>query len=204
MIAMIDSIKSLKWVDLFFYILVDSRSLANIIVQEKKLSLYTGFIIIALVSIIEIITFSLFGHETQFFFYKISYGCIFLFLILSLGVIIYSSLIDLFLQFRGLSGNVNQILNLINCSLFIYLFLLPFTYIFKVLNFAPVFFYILFFGILIVWQSLIVIQGISEFHRISFAESMLAFLFPFLLCGVVFFFSFILILIISIGFFSSI
>ena len=94
-------------------------------------------------------------------------------------ITVFGSLMDLFCQFRGHPGNIKQIINLINFSMFSRTFFLPLLFIFKVINFAPIFFYILLSIVIFTWQSLVIIQGISEIHHTEFSESLLIYLFPF-------------------------
>jgi hypothetical protein len=73
-----------------------------------------------------------------------------------------------------------------------------------VIQFAPIFFLIFFIFALAVWQALIIIQGISEIHQIEFAESLISFLFPALLVGIISFFTIVLMIISLINFISLI
>jgi hypothetical protein len=199
---MIEYIKSLKWIDYFFFCLLDPRRLVNLIARKEGSPLFVGFLIVIIVSFFQIISLSMFGPETGFFYYKISYGWIFVFLIIFLQIIIYSALIDLFCQFRGRSGSMVQTINVVCFSFLPVLFILPFVIIFTAINFAPVFFYLLFCFILHVWQAMILITGISEIHRISFGESFAIFLAPFIFTCVITFFLVILFFINIAGFFS--
>ncbi len=201
---MIDYIKSLKWIDYYFFTIIDPRRLFNLISREEGSPILLGLITVAFVSIIEILSFSLIGNETQFFYYKITYGWILSFLLYILSIIIFASLVDLFCQFRGHSGSIKPIINLITISLFSRSLLLPIFFIFKVLNFAPIFFYILFSLALFIWHALIIIQGLSEMHQMEFAESLVSFLFPLIFVGIIFFFSSILLIINFVGFVSFI
>lgn len=199
---MMEYIKSLKWVDYFLFTLVDPRRLQNQITREEGYPTVTSLIIVFFASIIEIVTFALLGTESEFFYYKLTYGWLLFFIIFITMIIITGSLIDLFCQFRGYPGNIKQILNLISISLFTRALLLPMTMIFKVFNFAPIFFYILFSIALSIWHIMIIIQGISEMHQVSFSESLLIFFLPIVLVGAILFFSTILIVINIVGLIS--
>lgn len=189
---MIEYIKSLKWIDYFLFAIVDPSRLLNLINRKEDNPYIIGLIILTFVSLIEILSVSLLGTETRFFYYKITYGWIFLLLVNILLVVILSSLIDFFCQFMDYQGSVKQIINLINISFFPRVFLLPAVFIFSVSNFAPVFFYILCSILLFVWQAFIIIQGISETHQTGPGESLLIFLLPFIFSGVIVFFTVIL------------
>lgn len=197
-----DYIKSLIWVDYFYYTLVEPRRLINIITKEEKKTLPLSISVVAAVSIIEIITISLLGKEDLFFYYKITYGWILAFFILSLIIAITASLVDLACQIRGYNGNAKNIINVIIFSLFPRIFLLPIVIIFKVLHFAPIFFYLFSSILVFIWQALIIIQGISEIHRISFAESVMIFLSPIIFISAILFFSLFLIIINISGYIS--
>ncbi|MDY6933633.1 MAG: YIP1 family protein [Spirochaetota bacterium] len=199
---MMDYIKSLIWVDYFYYTLVEPRRLINIITKEEKKTLPLSISVVAAVSIIEIITISLLGKEDLFFYYKITYGWILAFFILSLIIAITASLVDLACQIRGYNGNAKNIINVIIFSLFPRIFLLPIVIIFKVLHFAPIFFYLFSSILVFIWQALIIIQGISEIHRISFAESVMIFLSPIIFISAILFFSLFLIIINISGYIS--
>ena len=199
---MIEYLKSLGWVDYYFFSIIDPRRLMNLISRKEGSPFLTGYITLAAVSLIDILTFSLISSQTSFFFQKITYGWILYFLLLILFIIIYASMIDLFCQFRGRQGNIKAILNLLNVSFFPHALILPLFFIFKVINFAPIFFLLLFVFAGYIWQALIIILGISEMHQVEFSESLISFLFPALLVGVISFFGAVLSIITLISFIS--
>jgi hypothetical protein len=189
---MIEYIKSLKWVDYFFFCLLEPRRLVNLIARKEGSPFFIGLIIVIVASLFQIISLSMFGSETGFFYYKVSYGWVFIFLIVFLQVIIFSALIDLFCQFRGRSGSMMQTIIIVCFSFLPLFFILPVVIIFTTINFAPMFFYLLFCILLHAWQAMIIITGISETHRIGFGESFAVFLSPFIFTGLVLFFLIIL------------
>ncbi len=201
---MMEYFKSLAWVEYYFFSIIDPRRLMNLVSRAEGSPFLMGYITLAAVSLMNILTFSLIGHQTSFFFQKITYGWILYLILLILSVIIYASMIDLFCQFRGRQGNIKAILNLMNISFFTHAFILPLFFIFKVISFAPIFFLVLFILAAYIWQAFIIILGISELHQTEFAESLITFLFPALLAGVILFFSLVLIVITLIGFISVI
>ncbi len=192
---MIEYIKSLQWIDYYFFAILEPRRLANLIERKEGSPFLIGWITTAAVVIIGILSFSILGTETPYFYYKITYGWILSFLIMALIIVVNASLIDLFCQFRGHQGKIKSILNLINISFFPHTFLLPLFFIFMVVQFAPVFFYVLSFLALYIWQVMIIILGLSEIHDMEFSESLISFLFPVIFTGLIFFFSSILIVI---------
>lgn len=199
---MIEAIKSLRWVDYFFFSLVDPARLAGMIAKEEKKPFPLSFAVVLFVSFVEILTHSLLGRETRFFYDKMTYGWILAFLILSLEAVILASLLDISCQFRGLPGNAKNMINLVNFSLFPRVFFLPLVYIFKVLHFAPVFFYAFFSVGFAAWSAFIIIRGIAEMHSLDFLRSAVIFLLPFVFVGAILFFSLILIVINFAGYLS--
>ena len=199
---MMEYFKSLEWIDYYFFSIIDPRRLMNLINRGEGSPLLMGFITVAAVSLMNILTFSLVGSQSSFFYHKVTYGWILYFLVLILLITIYASMIDLFCQFRGRQGSIKVILNLMNISFFPHALILPLFFIFKVIHFAPIFFLILLIFAVYIWQSLIIILGISEMHQIEFAESLISFSFPALLVGVITFFGIVLSIITLISFIS--
>jgi hypothetical protein len=192
---MMETIKSLRWVDYYFFTLVDPRKLAANIIRGVPNPLALSLMVVAAVAIIEILASSILGIQTPFFYYKITYGWILLFLVFLLIIIILSSLIDLTCQFLGYEGNVRVIVFLMCFSLLPITLLLPAVYVFRIFHFAPLFFYVFFSLCLFLWSAIIIILGISEIHKTSFSKSVMIFIFPFLLVGcIVFFIAFLIII----------
>jgi len=196
----ISTLRSLLWVDFFLYAVIDPRALFRQIKKNDPRCFGLSFFVPLIVSIVEILTVAIMGREGSFFYYKISYGWILNFLLLSFFIVITASLMDLVSQFLGNKGNIKEMITLVNFSIFPKVFLLPLIYIFNVINFAPIFFYILFSFGLFVWSAIIAIQGISEMHSLDFGKSLLIFIFPVIFFGLIFFFIFMLIMISSFSF----
>jgi hypothetical protein len=192
--------KSLKWADLLLFALLEPRSLYRQINRNEPKAFLLSFMMPAIVAITEILTLSLLGKQTPFFYYKVTYGWILLFLCQALTAVISASLMDMASQFFGWKGNIREFVVLINFSLFPKVFLLPLVYLFRVFNFAPLFFYAFFSLGLFVWSALIVIQGISEMHSCNFGKAALVYLFPAILIGTTLFFVFILLMICGVGY----
>ncbi len=195
-------LKSLRWADLLLYSLMDPRSLYRQINRDEPRSFALSFLMPASVAIIEIVTLSLLGKQTPFFYYKVTYGWILLFLCQALISVIAASLMDMASQFFGWKGNIREFITLINFSLFPRFFILPLVYIFRVFNFAPLFFYTFFSLGLFIWSALVVIQGVSEMHSCNFGKATVVFLFPAILIGTTLFFMMILLAFCGIGYLS--
>ncbi len=129
-------LKSLAWVDYFYMVFTDPRKLAAALMRESK-SLPFGFIVPAFVSIMDILAFSLLGSETPFFFTKITYGWILLFILLVFQNVLVASLIDTAGQLLGHQGNIKNVINIMNYAVFPRVLLLPAVLIFSVFGFAP-------------------------------------------------------------------
>lgn len=199
----IDEFKSLRWADLFLFALLDPRALFRQIGRQEPKSFALSFIIPLIVAVIDILTLSLLGKESPFFYYKITYGWIFLFLYQALAVVIAAALMDMAAQFSGYGGSIRDFIILVNFSLLPKIFILPLVYIFKVFNFAPLFFYMFFSLGLLVWSALIAVQGISEMHSVGIGRAFVIYTFPALLVGITLFFMLVLMIICGVGYLSA-
>ncbi|HOT45036.1 MAG TPA: YIP1 family protein [Spirochaetota bacterium] len=199
----IAELRSLRWTDLFLYALLDPRALYRQIDRQEPRSLALSFVMPVAVAVIDILTMSVMGKETPFFFYKITYGWIFMALYHALAVVISAALMDAAAQFFGYKGNIRDLIILVNFSLFPKIFILPLVYIFKVFNFAPLFFYAFFSLGLLVWSALIAVQGISEMHSAGFGKAFVIYIFPALLVGVTLFFMLVLLVICGVGYLAG-
>ena len=101
-------LKSLRWADLLLYSLLDPRSLYRQINRNEPRSFALSFLMPAAVAIIELLTLSLLGKQTPFFYYKVTYGWILLFLCQALISVIAASLMDMASQFFGWKGNIRE------------------------------------------------------------------------------------------------
>lgn len=199
----LSELKSLRWADLFLYALLDPRALYRQIDRNEPPAFALSFMLPAAVAAIDIITLSLLGKQTPFFYYKITYGWILLFLYQALMVVVSAALMDMASQFFGSGGAVRRFIVLLNFSLFPKLFILPLVYIFHVLGFAPVFFYFFFSTGLLVWSAMIAVQGISEMQGVNLGRAVVVYLFPAILIWTSLFFMFILLVICGVGFFAG-
>jgi len=187
----LEQLKSLKWADVLYYALIEPRTMYRYIRDERSFSIYLTFLIPAMVAISEIVSFYLLKAGGQMLYYSLTYGWIFIFMFISVNVIISASLINTAGQFAGFNGNIKHTISLINISMFPKILLLPITYIFSVINFASVFFYFLTSFSLFLWSSLIIILGISEMNGAGFGKSLLVCLFPSMLFFITAFFTFL-------------
>ncbi len=193
---------SLAWIDYFYMVFTDPRKLAAALMREPR-SLPLGFAVPAIVAIMEILAVSVLGSQTAFFYTKITYGWILCYILMVFQNILVGSLVDTAGQVMGYQGNIRTIVNIMNYALFPRVLLLPAVLIFRVFNFAPVFFYVLFSLALFAWSAAIVIQGISEMHSAALTRAATVFILPFVLLGGVAFFTMVLTLISIFGYFTA-
>jgi len=199
----LDYVKSLKWADYIFFALVEPRRLPGKIADAASKPLGGGIAIALGAAFYDILAASLMIVNTQYFYYKITYGFLLLFIIAAVRVLVTAGLIDMLCQFLGYPGAARTLIVLILYSLFPQMFLLPLAYIFKVVSFAPPFFYALFSIALFVWSAAIVITGISEVHSIPFSKAALIFLFPYAFVAVTAFLASLLAIAGIFGYFST-
>lgn len=165
-------IKTLKWVDYIYYALTEPRMLSRRLAEHPSGFLPVTIVIVAAVCAVEILSLSILSSQSLFFHYKMTYGWILLSLMFGIWLIFYAGMTDLVLQFMGYNGNIKRILSIINISLFVRIFLLPLVFIFEVINFAPVFFYVLFFIVLCAWMVYIFAINIAEMYSLTFLKSL--------------------------------
>lgn len=199
----ISELRSLRWADLFLYALLDPRALYRQILKNEPKSFALSFMVPAAAAAIDIIVLSILGKQSSFFYYKITYGWILVFLFHSLVVVMASALMDVAAQFFGFKGNVREMIILMNFSQFPKIFILPLVYIFKIFGFAPLFFYTFFSVGLFIWSALIAVQGVSEMHKTGLGRAAMIYIFPIALVCTVLFFIFILLAICGIGYFAG-
>ncbi len=199
----ISGFKSLKWADPFLYAATDPRGLFRHISLKENRSICLSFIVPAAVALTEILAFSILGRETGFFHYKITYGLILAFLFIVFKTVVSAALMDSIGQFLGCSGRISETLCILNYSLLPKCLLLPLVYIFKTVNFAPLFFYAFFTMALFARSAYTAIQGLSEMHTIHFSRALLIYLSPGILFAVFILFISFLAVICGIGFIAG-
>jgi len=199
----LETFKSLRWADFFLYALTDPRELYRRIKQKDPDPFALSFLVPLIAALFDILVLSLLGRESGFFYYKISYGWILVFIYAVFKIAVYSSLVDATAQFFGYKGNIREIITLVNFSLFPGVLFLPVCYLFSVINFAPGFFYVFFSIVFFVWYAMIFVQGISEMHSIDFWKSFVIFILPALFIGIIFFLITVLLIITGFGFITA-
>ncbi len=199
---MMEFVKSLRWVDYFYFIFTDPRRLAELVQKEEAQSLGVGLAGLAFLSLAEILSTSLLGAETLFFYTKISYGWLFTLLMLLLAVVISSALIDSTAQLLGSPGAVRQTIAVISLALFPRALLFPAVFIFRLVHFAPVFFYSFLSFVVFLWSAYIIVTSISQVYSTNLSRSAAIFVLPFVFLGIHFFFTFLLLVVTIVEYFS--
>lgn len=199
----LEKFRTLAWADFFLYSLIDPRALYRRIKQKEPDAFWFSFIVPASVALSDILLLSLMGRGSPFFYYKISYGWILVFLFTFIKILIYTSLIDMTAQFAGLKGNVRELFAIVNFSMLPELFILPAAYPFIVGDFIPAFFYVLFSIICFAWHVLIIVQSISEMHSIDFGRAFLIYMMPAVVTGTVLLLMAVMLIINTAGYISS-
>ncbi|MBP7582633.1 MAG: hypothetical protein KBA61_01285 [Spirochaetes bacterium] len=201
--AKLEYVKSLRWADYLFFALLEPRRLTGRIADPASKPLAGGIAIALAAAFFDVLAASLLVVNTPFFYYKLTYGFLLLFIILAVRILATAGLIDILCQFLGHQGAARSIISLVFYSLFPQLFLLPLVYIFKVFGFAPPFFYALFSIGLFAWSALIVVTGLSEVHSIPFTKAALIFLFPYAFAAVTGFLASVLAVLYVFGYFAA-
>jgi len=199
----LETVKSLRWADFFIYSVTDPRELYRRIKQKDPDPFILSFFIPAVVTFFDLLAISLVGRANSFFYYKMSYGWLLVFIYAIFKIAVYSSLVDATAQFFGYRGNIREILTIVNFSVFPRIFFLPVFYLFAASDFAPVFFYMFFSILFFIWYIMIFVQGISEMHSIDFGKSFVIFIIPAAFIGIIFFLITILLVMTGIGFINA-
>jgi len=199
----LEKFRSLAWADFFLYSLIDPRALYKRIIQKEPDAFWLSFIVPVFVSLFGILLVSLIGRESAFFYYKISYGWILVFLFSLIKILIYTSFIDVAAQLFGYNGKIRELITLMNFSMLPELFVLPAVYPFIVGDFVPLFFYALFSIACFIWHVLIIVQSISEMHSIEFGRAFLIYIIPAIVFGTILFLTGIMLIINTAGYLLS-
>ncbi len=185
---MINSVRSLKWLDYLYYVLTDPRILYREIERSGNVTFWLSFIIPLAVSFSDVVVYSIFNQQTNFFYYKISYGWFLIVSVNVLKIIVFSSVIDFAVQYLGSGGKAKKVIVLLNFSLFPVLFFLPVMYIINVFGFGVGAFYSIFAFILFVWTLIIAVLGISEMYSIDTWKALFLYIFPYFFFAILFLF----------------
>jgi len=199
----LSELKTLRWADLFIWSLLDPRALSRQIQRQEPRSFALSFMIPAMAAIADILAVSILSTQTAFFYYKVTYGWILSFLWHAIALLVAAVLMDAASQFFGYRGNAKECITLVNFSQLPKVFILPLVYLFRVIHFAPIFFYVLFTVALAIWSVAVMIQGISEMHGAGLGRSTVIVLFPAILLGGGLFFILVLLMLCGAGYLGA-
>ncbi len=174
-------------VDYFYNALVDPEKLSQIIAVEERKHFVISAVVVAVVVFMDIVAQSLLATQSGFFYYKITYGFVALFLIHVLCIVIYAGLLTIVLQIAGHQASGGFIINTLALAQVPRIFIVPVVLIFKSLYFAPVFFYSLGSLVLIVWSIIIAMRCISQRYSIEAMKAIGILVAPAVTAGIVFF-----------------
>lgn len=133
-----ENLKSLVWADYISALIMDPRLFAVKISESKRRILPSSLMIsfLALFSVFLSLSFLL--PQSEFFYYKISYGLVLGYIILLMTLFIFALSADFVFQYLGFSGKGARIFSVLNYSLFPFIFILPGVVIFNSIELAPV------------------------------------------------------------------
>lgn len=174
-------------IDYFYNALVDPEKLSQIISIEEKKHFVVSAVVVAVVVFMDIVAQSLLATQSGFFYYKVTYGFVALFLINTLCIVVYAGLLTITLQIAGHQASGGFIINTLALAQVPRMFIVPVVLIFKSLYFAPVFFYSLGSLALIVWSIIIAMRCISQRYSIEAMKAIGILVAPAVAAGVVFF-----------------
>ncbi len=198
------TVRSLKWVDYVYFALLEPRRLVTRISDEASKPYWGALLVVFFASFAEILAASLVTVNTHFFYHKITYGLLLVFLINLMKIAVVALLIDALCQCMGFDGMVKTIFAVAGYAFFPQMFVLPLVYIVKVFSFAPVFFLSVFSIVLGIWSAIIVIVGVSEIHSMQFSKAALVFLFPYAAVGLYAFLVVVLVVMNLLGYVAAI
>ncbi|MCX8124510.1 MAG: hypothetical protein N3F66_10145 [Spirochaetes bacterium] len=174
-----------QFIDYFYNALVDPEKLSQIISVEEKKHFIISAIVVAVAVFMDIVAQGLLVVQSNFFYYKLTYGFVALLLITVVCIVVYSGLLTITLQVAGHQASGVFIINVLALSQVPRLFIVPIVLIFQSLYFAPVFFYSLGSLALLVWSIIIAMRCISQRYSIEPIRAIGYLLAPAILTGVV-------------------
>lgn len=173
------SIRSLTWTDVLIYVLTEPSAVFRYVTERENFPFKASFAVPAAAALAGVLAPFLISNNSGF--PGISYGWIFQFIILSVYCTGASALMDMAAQFYGCQGRVRAMLTVLNLSLFPEIFLLPGVFIFSILDFAPVFFFVVIQLALFVWSSVILVINVSGLYGIGQGKAFMICVFPVIL-----------------------
>ena len=154
-------------IDYFYNAIVDPEKLSQIIAVEERKHFAISAVVVAVVVFMDIVAQSLLSVQSGFFYYKLTYGFVALFLINILCIVLYAGLLTITLQIAGYQASGGFIINALAFAQIPRMFIVPVVLIFHSLYFAPVFFYSLGSLSLVLWSIIIVMRCLSQRYSLE-------------------------------------
>ncbi len=191
-----------QFIDYFYNAIVDPEKLSQIIAVEEKKHFVISAVVVALVVFMDIVAQSLLSVQSGFFYYKVTYGFVALFLIHSVCIVIYAGLLTITLQIAGYQASGGFIINTIALAQIPRIFIVPVVLIFHSLYFAPVFFYSLGWLALMLWSIIIAMRCVSQRYSLDAIKAIGYLVLPVIVTGIMGFLIFIAGVMVVIGLLS--
>ncbi len=192
----------LQFIDYFYNAIVDPEKLSQIIAVEERRHFAISAIIVAVVVFMDIVAQSLLTVQSGFFYYKLTYGFVALFLINIVGIVIYAGLLTITLQIAGYQASGGFIINALALAQVPRIFIVPVVLIFHSLYFAPVFFYSLGSLVLILWSIIIAMRCVSQRYSLEAVRAIGYLVAPAIVTGIMVFLIFVAGVMVLIGLLS--
>ncbi|MDH7553277.1 MAG: hypothetical protein QHH74_06455 [Spirochaetota bacterium] len=189
-------------IDYFYNAIVDPEKLSQIIAVEDKKHFAISAIVIAVVVFMDIVAQSLLTVQSGFFYYKLTYGFVALFLINIVCIVVYAGLLTITLQIAGYQASGGFIINALALAQVPRIFIVPVVLIFHSLYFAPVFFYSFGSLALILWSIIIAMRCISQRYSLEAIKAIGYLAAPVIVAGVIGFLIFVAGVMVIIGLLS--
>ncbi|HPJ14875.1 MAG TPA: hypothetical protein PLJ39_07360, partial [Spirochaetota bacterium] len=133
-----ENLKSLVWADYISALIMDPRLFAVKISESKRRILPSSLMISFLALFSVLLSLSILLPQSEFFYYKISYGLVLGYIILLAVLFVFALSADFVFQYLGFPGKGARIFSVLNYSLFPFIFILPGVVIFNSIELAPV------------------------------------------------------------------
>jgi len=154
-------------IDYFYNAIVDPEKLSQIVAVEERKHFAISAVVVAVVVFMDIVAQSLLSVQSGFFYYKLTYGFVALFLINILCIVLYAGLLTITLQIAGYQASGGFIINALALAQIPRMFIVPVVLIFHSLYFAPVFFYSLGSLALVLWSIIIAMRCLSQRYSLE-------------------------------------
>lgn len=175
---MIAAIKSLRWVEYILQTLTDPRAMGRLVKRNEHASFVLSYLMPVFIAFFDILTIATLSRQTHMFYGKITYGWIALSLFFAFKNTLFAAIMDMSFQLFGYSGSVRELIAVINYSSFPRLFILPLLTIFRIIHFAPPFFYFALIIVSSIFVMLTAVQAVSEIYSVSLGRSFLIYFLP--------------------------